>query len=56
MKKKQYEGTEEGERGPEGFMCYRIPHNRCKRQKHIIIIIIIIINPPSPPLPQWPES
>jgi hypothetical protein len=46
MKKKKYEVTEEGERDPEEFMCYRIPHTRCERQKNIIIIIIIIINPP----------
>jgi hypothetical protein len=52
MKKKKYEVTEEGERDPEEFMRYIIPHTRCKSQK--IIIIIIIINPPSP-LPPSPQ-
>jgi hypothetical protein len=44
--------TEEGEKGPEEYMRYRIPHTHCERQKHIIIIIIIIIVI----IHQWPDS
>ena len=44
MNKKKYEVTEEGERGPEQFIRYRIPQTHCECQKIIIIITAYLLH------------
>jgi len=43
MKRKKYEVTEKGERGPERFIRYGIPQTPGKGQKLLLLLLLFLL-------------